>query len=417
MGHGQWLRSRFRAALGFRRVAACLMLPAVALAASYFRSMYCLDSPSRAVLWYRWNTYACISDISSLFTARGMAFPAVPYRDYQFEYPVGTGAFAYLCAALTALLERFASIDQVLEYFSVSAALLALCGLATVWWVSRIPGARRGDVVFLSFGMVFTAFLNWDLLTVALTVAALYTWSRRCPNLCGVLLGWGAAAKAYPALLLLPLLLICLRERRLKVFVRTAVTALLAWMVFNLPFLSGSMRNGLTIFFTFNRNRKADYGSVWLLVERVLSVDWPADRLNLWSSVAFFVCALGVWVLGRYAPQTPQVGKLAFLTVAACLLTSKVWSPQYELWLLPLAVLTRLPWPALYSWLVTETAYFIAICWYYNGLAGITGPAINESTYLAALGVRWVVVAALCALTIRDILHPNRLRLLEQLVQ
>lgn len=409
MDHSQGLLGKRHTVLVLWRFSARLMLPAIALVIGYLRLAYCLDSPSQAVLSYRWYTYACMSDISSLFSSRGMAFPAIPYRDYQFEYPVGTGTFAYVCAVLAALVNRSGiSTNPTLSYFGVTAVLLTLCGLATVWWTRAMPGARRGDVIFLALGMLCTAFLNWDLLTVALTAAALYAWSRDDPGLCGVLLGCGAASKAYPALLLFPLLLVCLRERRLKVFIRTAALTLLVWVGFNLPYLSGPMRNGWALFFTFNRQRAAGYGSVWFLVERILSVNWTAERLNVVSGVAFFACALGIWLLGRYAPRPPQLGELAFLTIAAFLLTSKVWSAQYELWLLPLAVLTRLSRPLLYSWLITETAYFVALCWYFNGLAGGAGPVISESVFLGALGMRWVLSAVLCVLIVRRTCCANR---------
>ena len=57
------------------------------------------------------------------------------------------------------------------------------------------------------------ALINWDLLPVALTALAMACWSRRKPGLTGVMLGLGAAAKLYPALLLGPLLLLCLRSQ------------------------------------------------------------------------------------------------------------------------------------------------------------------------------------------------------------
>ena len=39
------------------------------------------------------------------------------------------------------------------------------------------------------------------------------------------------------------------------------------------------------------------------------------------------------------APVRPRVAQLAFLLVAGFLILNKVWSPQYSLWLVPLAVL------------------------------------------------------------------------------
>ena len=49
--------------------------------------------------------------------------------------------------------------------------------------------------------------------------------------------------------------------------------------------------------------------------------------------------------------------------VAALVLSNKVYSPQYVLWLLPLAVLARPRWRDLLIWQGAEVLYFLAI-WY-----------------------------------------------------
>jgi uncharacterized membrane protein len=46
---------------------------------------------------------------------------------------------------------------------------------------------------------------------------------------------------------------------------------------------------------------------------------------------------------------TASVGAMAFLVVAAFLMTNKVYSPQYVLWLLPLMILARPKWR---DWLI-----------------------------------------------------------------
>ena len=54
--------------------------------------------------------------------------------------------------------------------------------------------------------LLIYGFMNWDLFAVALATGALVAFARRRDGLAGVLLGLGAAAKFYPALLLLPLI-------------------------------------------------------------------------------------------------------------------------------------------------------------------------------------------------------------------
>ena len=50
----------------------------------------------------------------------------------------------------------------------------------------------------------------------------------------------------------------------------------------------------------------------------------------------------GILVLIISAPRRPRFGAMAFLVVAAFLMTNKVYSPQYVLWLLPPMILARL---------------------------------------------------------------------------
>ena len=60
--------------------------------------------------------------------------------------------------------------------------------------------------------------MNWDLLVVVLVAGALLAWARGRPGLTGVLIGLGTATKLFPLLLLGGVLVICLRERRVRDF-------------------------------------------------------------------------------------------------------------------------------------------------------------------------------------------------------
>ena len=77
----------------------------------------------------------------------------------------------------------------------------------------------------------------------------------------------------------------------------------------------------------------------------------------------------------RRAAPAPAA-QLCFLLLAAFLILNKVWSPQYVIWLVPLAVLARpRVWP--YAlWQLAEVAYFFGIWGYfvhmYQSPAGVT---------------------------------------------
>jgi uncharacterized membrane protein len=58
---------------------------------------------------------------------------------------------------------------------------------------------------------------------------------------------------------------------------------------------------------------------------------------------------------------------MAFLVVAAFLMTNKVYSPQYVLWLLPLMILARPKWRDWLIFTAGELIYFVAIWWHLGG--------------------------------------------------
>jgi len=132
-------------------------------------------------------------------------------------------------------------------------------------------------------------------------------------------------------------------------------------------------------------------------------------------SAAFFILACAaISVLALAAPRRPRLPQLCFLVLAAFLMTNKVWSPQYIVWLVPLAVLARPRlWPYL-LWQLAEVGYYFGI-WAYlifqyridgHAVAGYQG--ISTGWYFALLVARFLTVALLAAYVVRDILHPER---------
>lgn len=93
--------------------------------------------------------------------------------------------------------------------------------------------------------------------------------------------------------------------------------------------------------------------------------------------------------------------------VAVFLIFSKVWSQQFVLWLLPLAVLARPRWGAFLAWQLAEVCYFAA---FYGELLGAATnrPVFPEGVFVLAASLRLITVAVLCGFVIRDILRPER---------
>jgi uncharacterized membrane protein len=183
-----------------------------------------------------------------------------------------------------------------------------------------------------------------------------------------------------------------------------AGTAALTWALVNLPaWLTGAEQ--WKVFWRFNSERAADLGSVWLALTHH-GHTFSAHTINTWSWLLFgVVCAL-VALLGLRAPRTPRVAQLGFLVVAGFLLVNKVYSPQYVLWLLPLAVLARPRWRDLLIWQAGELLYLVAV-WTYLG--GSLEEAVGGGAPVYDIAI-WVRVAAqlyLVVMVVRDVLRPE----------
>jgi uncharacterized membrane protein len=359
----------------------------------------------------------CYSDIPLLYEGRGLLAGNTPYLDsgnYQpLEYPVLTGWFLELERLLTAYLggaqgDGLSAAEKVrstLLFVDVNAVLLGLCFLIAVWAQIRTSTGRPWDAMLLaaSPSVALASLINWDLLAVALTSLSCWAWARRRPGWCGVLLGLALAAKLYPGLLLGPLFLLCLRGRRLVDFATVCGLAAISWCAVNLPALLLAP-DAWRYFWTFNADRSGDLGSLWYVFSLA---GHPIPRLNEVSGGLFAAACVGIALLALLAPRRPRFGQLAFLVVVAFLITSKVYSPQYVLWLLPLLALARPRWRDWWIFTAGELFYFAAIWWH---LAGVLAPGSGDDQriYWVAVIARILAQAWVAGLVIRDILRPER---------
>jgi uncharacterized membrane protein len=370
-------------------------------------------SPCQDGAWTegRQYTHFCYSDIIPLYYTERLNEGAVPYVDHAVEYPVLTGAFMGVAAALArASAPRLPAWDLSLieAYFSATALLLAICMLVVTWSTARLAGRRKWDaaMVALSPLVVVHAFTNWDLFAMALAGAGLVAWQGRRPGLAGLLLGLGAAAKLYPALFFIPLLALCWRSRQLPAFWRAALGAVVAWSAVNLP-VAAAYPDSWRRFFELNRERPADFDSLWYGMDHLLTgADTGSPpQVNGIASIAVLLVLGAVLALGLLAPRRPRLPQLLFLVVAGFLLTNKVWSPQYSLWLLPLAVLARPSWRALLAWQVTECLVWVPrLLWF----LGTAEKGVGYEWFLRAVLLRDLALVVLAALVVRDVLRPER---------
>ncbi|WP_167582193.1 glycosyltransferase 87 family protein [Kineococcus rubinsiae] len=366
-----------------------------------------------------WNSpdqffHLCYSDAPVVYTSSGLASGLGPYADgVSLSQPPVTAGLAWL-------IGRFAPHEVTVAaqraYFDATAVALLLAALVVVAAVVVAAGRRRSlDVLLVAVSplLAITGLVSLDLAGVALATAGLACWARRRPVAAGVLLGLAVAARTYPVLLLLALLLLALRAGRLRAFATTAAAAVATWLVVDLP-LALTSYDAWSAYLAGFFPQRAGYGSLWLLPQLVeqateaASQDGlPAGAVTALTLAAWVVWSLLVTVFVLWAPRRPRVPQVAFLLVAGFCVLGSSFPVQAALWLLPLAALAAPRWRDHVLWWVTEALYFGAV-WLF--IAGQSTPAralppefYAVAVLLRAAGIAWLVVAV-----VRDVRTPER---------
>ncbi len=388
----------------------------VMFAAAWLQKLPCASGE-----WVDYSQYTqlCYSDIRALWGAERFDVGAIPYFQHPVEYPVLSGIFMGIAG-----LTSYALLGEAggTLYYHLNAIGLLTCGVLAVVGLYQLRRARPWDAMMLAVApiMLVTALVNWDLFTIALMMFALVAWAQRRTWRAGILLGLAVAAKFYPLLIIGPLLVLAIRHRRWLPALQTTVAAAITWLAVNAAFMLFAF-DGWKRFFELNSERPIDWGTTWYVV-RAFAAEGSGlaaaladvETLNWIYLVALVLCCCGIAYIGWSAPTPPRLAQLMFLVVAAFLLTGKVWSQQYVLWLLPLVVLARPQWRAFLLWQAAELFYFLA---FYGQLLSVSGPdedvpawAVPSAEWVFVLAslARIAMVTTLCVLVIRDIYQPSR---------
>ncbi|MFD3593796.1 glycosyltransferase family 87 protein [Nocardia sp. NPDC058640] len=393
----------------------------------------------------------CYSDTVPLYGAERLNEGAFPYKKSwtestpdggtetrYMEYPVLSGLYQYVAMQIGNVWDHLPlpGAMSVVVYFNVVALGLCVGWLITVWATSRLAGRRVWDAALVAVSplVIVHMFTNFDALATAFAATGLLAWARRKPVLAGVLLGLGGAAKLYPLLLLGPIVVLCLRispaglrlrdidsveaarswlrETPLGAATLAVVAALGTWAAVNLP-IAALYPEGWREFFRLNTTRHADPDSIynvitsftgWAGFDGSIGHGEPPTILNAVSLLAFLAACLGIAYLALTAPRRPRLTQLCFLVVAAFLLTNKVWSPQYSLWLVPLAVLALPHRRILLAWMTIDALVWVPRMYYY---LGEDNKGLPEQWFTGTVVLRDLAVLGLCALIIYEILRPQ----------
>lgn len=386
------------------RVALVLLL--VTLALAYGGKAACIDGEHG---FWRVTRY-CYSDVRVLWNHRGFDVDAVPYApppadypvEYTYEYPPGLAFPAWSIALVT---------DSRRAFFDLHALTFAAAAVVSLWQLDRALvalGRSRWRLLGLALspGLVLFGMQNWDLWVVAAVAAGLAAAARGRTTAAAVWFAVGAAVKWWPALLVVTLLVgpWSPTRRGRAVAWRPALVAAGVWTAAQVPAVAVSPRGWWDVL-AFHLGRQANLDSLGAALSalggRVAPGSfWGGPYALLFTTASLTLLAAGValvaWLLerGRLDP-----GDAALVLVALFLLTGKVFSPQFVLWLLPVAVVARVGWTPV---LAVEAANAAVWLLYGPWMAHLDDPAFSGFLHAAqgaavvrALAVAWLVAAAL----------------------
>jgi uncharacterized membrane protein len=294
----------------------------------------------------------------------------------------------------TMRLAAWASGDDVSAFFWANVLVLAVAAFATALCLYLVAGGRALYFALAPTLLVYAA-VNWDLIAVAFATGATLMYLRRRDVWSGVLLGLGAAAKVYPALLVVPLVAGRLRSKEPDRATHLAWSAAGSWIAVNLPFALAAP-SGWFEFFRFNSTRPADWDSVWFIachrVSGELSSCGNTATVNLVSAVLFVSAVAIVWRWKAVRDPGFPRWTLGLPILVLFLLSNKVYSPQYGLWLLPWFALALPDLRLFAAFEAADVAVFVTRFSWFGRLSDVGGLPIGA--FEIAVLVRAVVLAA-----------------------
>ncbi len=286
----------------------------------------------------------------------------LPYVEDRIEYPVLLGAALWAPSFLPG--------GQVV-HFTASVLGLWLCLLGAIAVLRRLPGASpwwlAGTPAIAYFGA-----LNWDLLPIALLLAAVLAAERDRPGAAGALAALGVSAKLWPVALLPAAIGELSGRRRFGALARAGGAFLAITLALNLPVALCAPGNWAW-FWRFNGSRSAE-NSAW----EVLRMKDPAV-LNLLAGMFLLAAAFAAAAAAHRAAPASRARAVRLgtaLVLVVWVATNKVWSPQYALYAFAAGALVAGPrWLFLSLVVVSVVDYHLAfevragrnLFWFFDG--------------------------------------------------
>lgn len=315
---------------------------------------------------FEWLPYPFDIDLYHKYGNLVVLDQALPFRNFYLEYPPFAVAFFGWPSLVENLFradlpDRYLLLFQLQFFFITTALLFVMWKLLQKLYAKSNFSLKMAALTVTVFLSIYYIFGRFDIGPTFLVALAFYLIFSDRPVLGGVVLGLGAAAKLYPALYL-PLLLIyfwCGRQERRYAFQIWAGFGV-ANLIVTLPFIVFGW-SGMLNFLEYHSQRgiqiESYYASViWVgnklgMANISTEVDHGSDNIiSDWSPalsqlstyvivvglLAIYACAWWVASRAKQKKQEPEwLLQSALVITIWFIISNKVLSPQYMLWLLP----------------------------------------------------------------------------------
>ncbi len=250
---------------------------------------------------------------------------------HPVEYPALTGLIMWLLSFLVS-----PSQTAVFDYYRITAAFQIVLLAISAYLIFKLVGKKYGFYFILAPAVLYSLNRNWDIWAIAAMMLAIYLFEKKRFQLSAILLAVSIATKFFPIVLMLPIMIIFLRNKQIKLFIRYALTTAIAWTVINLPFVLINYE-GWAYFYKFSAERGLGSASFFEITNIILpSITFSSIHFYILNTLAL----VAVTTFFVRLKSVPTLAATSFFVMFGFILFNKQYSMQYVIWLSALAVLT-----------------------------------------------------------------------------
>lgn len=295
----------------------------------------------------------------------------LPYRDLAVEYPPVSLVFFILPSLFAQAPGAY------VQAFNVEVLVFDLIGVVFVYLLARRlklnSTATLAIYTFCLLALGPTVTEHYDLTPAVMVLVSLYAWSRGWNRLTWVVLAIGVLTKIFPVVVAPLILIQQLRAREYRQLASGVASFLVTAAVIIIPCLALSPQ-GFWESFSYHAERglqiESTYSSFLLMGYSLgltsFQVGFDYGSINIASPLADTLARLSplimvllltavYWLFYRRQqagrPSLNMTGNYWLLAILVFMISSKVLSPQFMVWLYPMVPLVTGYWRHL-SWIV-----------------------------------------------------------------